>query len=178
MPNKVEARFQFLRDIEANWNTVTDFIPMETEVIIYLPDDTHTKARVKLGDGKTTVKDLEFYFDPDSLLELDQVVTEGSSNAVSGGAVYTAINNAVSSIKVPSVDQAYSPISKNAQSGIALSSTITNIDNKASEALIHSVDFASSDDGVHGIQFTDDGKVRIKDKNEKRSDVMTMGCCI
>ena len=59
------------------------------------------------------------------------------------------------------VDQTYSSTSKNAQSGIALA----DISNKANHAAKHSVDFVADDDGVHGIKFTPDYKVKMKDEH-------------
>lgn len=45
------------RDTYINWSKAINFIPKENEVIIYDCDD---KTRVKIGDGKTKVVDLQF----------------------------------------------------------------------------------------------------------------------
>ena len=50
-------------DTETNWNKATNFIPKAGEVIIYDPDTSHTKHRIKIGDGTTAVTDLSFIAD-------------------------------------------------------------------------------------------------------------------
>lgn len=54
------ARFTPKGDIEANWNKAVGFIPLDKEIIIYKKDDTHSAARIKIGDGKTVVQELPF----------------------------------------------------------------------------------------------------------------------
>lgn len=58
--NKMFARTIPLHDTEANWDKATSFIPMLSEKVVYLPDESHPYCRVKFGDGKTLLKDLEF----------------------------------------------------------------------------------------------------------------------
>lgn len=58
--NIVEGRIQHKNDIEANWKKAVNFIPLEAEIVIYLPDEEHKTARIKVGDGITNVNDLPF----------------------------------------------------------------------------------------------------------------------
>ena len=57
---KLNARIVTLHDTEENWNKLIDFIPNSGESICYEPDINHTYVRLKLGDGKTKLKDLPF----------------------------------------------------------------------------------------------------------------------
>lgn len=47
-------------ETEANWNKATKFTPELGEVIIYDPDETHTRSRIKVGDGVRIVSELPF----------------------------------------------------------------------------------------------------------------------
>ena len=57
------ARFTPKGDIEANWRKATGFVPLDKEIIIYKPDETHACARMKVGNGKSGVNDLPFVND-------------------------------------------------------------------------------------------------------------------
>lgn len=46
-----QTRIQLKRDIEANWQKATGFIPLKGELVIYEPDAAHTAPRFKVGDG-------------------------------------------------------------------------------------------------------------------------------
>ena len=56
----LKTRVQNKHDKEVNWNLANNFIPLAGEIIIYDPDETHSLPRVKIGDGKTYVKQLDF----------------------------------------------------------------------------------------------------------------------
>lgn len=56
----IKARIQHLHKTEAEWNLKTDFIPNPGELIIYDADSNNLKPRLKLGDGKTKLKNLPF----------------------------------------------------------------------------------------------------------------------
>lgn len=67
--NSMKARIRQLHKTEAEWNKLSDFIPLVGELIIYDPDDQHEYARLKIGDGisqpdgtvsGTKLKDLPF----------------------------------------------------------------------------------------------------------------------
>ena len=51
-------------DIEANWEKATGFAPMEGEIIVYTPDDTHDFPRIKIGHNNTNVNALPFINEP------------------------------------------------------------------------------------------------------------------
>ena len=58
---ELKARIIHKHDTEANWNKATNFIPKESEFIVYDMDDTHNYFRLKIGDGVTDVINLPFY---------------------------------------------------------------------------------------------------------------------
>ena len=64
--NTIKTRIQLKSDTEANWNKAgpkensAGFIPLEGELIIYLPDETHEYSRLKIGNGVTNVVLLPF----------------------------------------------------------------------------------------------------------------------
>lgn len=63
MAEKVmNTRIMLKHDTEANWKKATVFIPKAGEVIIYDKDDTHTRPRIKIGDGQTLVSALPFVY--------------------------------------------------------------------------------------------------------------------
>lgn len=71
---QVDSRTMQKSDIEGNWQKQNSFIPLKGEFIVYLPDKgktwidnngiTHTGtyefARIKIGDGTTTINNLPF----------------------------------------------------------------------------------------------------------------------
>ena len=67
MPTEYKTRIQLKSDTEENWNKVgpkpgsSGFIPLQGELIIYIPDDEHPDySRLKIGDGSTNVVNLPF----------------------------------------------------------------------------------------------------------------------
>lgn len=58
---ELKTRIVHKHDTEANWNKAVNFIPKESEFIIYDMDDTHNYFRLKIGDGVTNVINLPFY---------------------------------------------------------------------------------------------------------------------
>lgn len=46
-------------DSESNWDSSL-YVPSLGEVIVYDPDDSHLKARFKIGDGIKTASQLDF----------------------------------------------------------------------------------------------------------------------
>lgn len=64
--NTINARIKLKSDTEANWqllaasNESEGFIPLNGEIIIYSPDNTHSYSRLKVGDGIQNVNDLPF----------------------------------------------------------------------------------------------------------------------
>ena len=59
----LNSHMQQKHDIENNWNKAVNFIPLAGEIIIYDPDTAHSYARLKCGDGVTTVVNLPFMFE-------------------------------------------------------------------------------------------------------------------
>lgn len=59
MSQYAKTRIKHKHDIEANWS-ISNIMPLDGEIIIYDPDDTHATPRFKVGDGKTALKDLPF----------------------------------------------------------------------------------------------------------------------
>ena len=56
----LKARIQLKHATEAEWSLATNFTPLESEMIVYDPDDNYNYPRFKLGDGKTKVGKLPF----------------------------------------------------------------------------------------------------------------------
>lgn len=54
-----KIRIQLKADTEANWRA-HPIVPLANEIIIYTADDTHSYARLKIGDGSTTAPNLPF----------------------------------------------------------------------------------------------------------------------
>lgn len=61
------TRIQHKHDIEANWIKAVNFIPLAGEIIVYDKDEGHDYTRIKIGDGVTTVINLEFVADINDL---------------------------------------------------------------------------------------------------------------
>lgn len=59
----LNSRIVHKHDIEVNWSKATNFIPKIGEIIVYDPDENHSAARVKIGDGVKTVVELAFIDD-------------------------------------------------------------------------------------------------------------------
>ena len=59
--NELKVRVQHKHDIEANWNKASNFIPRDGEIIVYKADEKHSSARIKIGDGETSVNKLPFF---------------------------------------------------------------------------------------------------------------------
>lgn len=52
-------------DTEDNWNqaALAGFVPAVGQQIIYEPDENHPYLRLKVGDGKTNIKNLSFFIE-------------------------------------------------------------------------------------------------------------------
>ena len=48
------------KGVEADWDKLVNFIPLNGEIITYLPDENHEYARIKVGDGIHLPRDLPF----------------------------------------------------------------------------------------------------------------------
>lgn len=83
---RLNARVQLKNDIEANWLKATNFVPLDGEFIVYDVDNTHSKPRFKIGDGKTVVSSLPFS-EPDAAGELLGLVKSGGDVTISNGII-------------------------------------------------------------------------------------------
>jgi hypothetical protein len=70
----MKARISLLHKTEAEWAKVS-FTPAYGEIVVYDPDDKHKYARLKIGDNKTPVQELDFIIDSATkkLLEAQQL---------------------------------------------------------------------------------------------------------
>lgn len=59
----MKARISQLHNTELGWQRYNDFIPEAGELIIYDSDDNYAYPRLKIGDGKTNLKNLTFLID-------------------------------------------------------------------------------------------------------------------
>jgi hypothetical protein len=75
---KMRARVSLLHKTETEWNSMINFVPLSGEFIIFDPDETHDYARIKVGDGKTKLKDLPFFIDS----AVDTYVTKNRFNEI------------------------------------------------------------------------------------------------
>lgn len=83
----IPSRITNKHDTEANWNAKSDFIPKQGEFIVYDKDDTHACARLKMGDGETTIVNLPFISitpeDMDEILNNLQIQIDNGSIQIS-----------------------------------------------------------------------------------------------
>lgn len=61
--HSMKARVSQLHKTETAWNTLDSFIPLSGEVVLFDADECYDYVRVKIGDGKTLLKDLPFVID-------------------------------------------------------------------------------------------------------------------
>ena len=54
------ARVSNLHKTEKEWSKHANFIPNAGELVIYDPDEVTNFSRLKIGDGKTPLKNLDF----------------------------------------------------------------------------------------------------------------------
>ena len=57
----MKARVSHLHKTEADWIKFNDWMPAAGELVIYDPDENFRYARVKVGDGQHTLKELDFF---------------------------------------------------------------------------------------------------------------------
>lgn len=80
----MKARISQLHMKESEWIKYSSLIPEPGEFIIYDPDATHAHARIKVGDGIRTIKELDFFIDSAIDLILNQVRFE---DCIDGGRI-------------------------------------------------------------------------------------------
>ena len=59
----MKARISQLHMTEAEWQKHSQLVPEAGELIVYDPDSLHPYARIKVGDGTRTLKELDFFID-------------------------------------------------------------------------------------------------------------------
>ena len=59
----MKARVSNLHKTEAEWKKLDHWTPAAGELIVYDPDDDHSYSRIKIGDGKRTLKQLDFFIE-------------------------------------------------------------------------------------------------------------------
>lgn len=74
----MKARISQLHKTEAEWRNLSNFVPIAGEFIIYVQDEQHNYARLKVGDGITKLSDLPFFIDS----AIDDHVTKRVLNEV------------------------------------------------------------------------------------------------
>ena len=77
----MKARISQLHMTEANWLSRPQWIPEAGELVIYDPDDTHSYARIKVGDGVHTLQELDFFIESTIKAVLKQMQQEDPSNS-------------------------------------------------------------------------------------------------
>ena len=80
----MKARISQLHMTEAEWQKYSQLVPEAGELIVYDPDSKHPHARIKVGDGKRTLKELDFFIDSAITEILRQIRFEDS---VDGGRI-------------------------------------------------------------------------------------------
>lgn len=56
----LKTRIRLKHDTQANWEKATNFRPLDGELIIYDPDDTHESPRFKVGKNNALLSELKF----------------------------------------------------------------------------------------------------------------------
>ena len=59
----MKARISQLHKTEAEWLNWSHWVPESGEFVIFSPDELHPYARIKVGDGKRTLSELDFFID-------------------------------------------------------------------------------------------------------------------
>ena len=73
-----------LHQIQAVWNAMAAFIPQLGEIVVYDPDEINTQPRIKIGNGKDTVKQLPFNANLQDILKYFKTGSNGVTTMPSG----------------------------------------------------------------------------------------------
>lgn len=98
----INARIQHKIDTYSHWNLASNFRPLYGELIIFIPDDENDTRpiQMKIGNKKEDLlADLPFITNI-----IDDMIIEGSSNPVSGGAIYDVLYSEYSDLNAQTVD--------------------------------------------------------------------------
>jgi hypothetical protein len=80
----MKARVSHLHRTEAEWAKLNAWVPEAGELIVYDPDDHYDYARIKIGDGVKTLKELTFFIDSAIATYLDK---QRYSEVIEGGRI-------------------------------------------------------------------------------------------
>lgn len=80
----MKARISQLHMTESEWLKYSNLVPERGELIVYDPDSNYNYSRIKVGDGKRTIKELDFFIDSAISEILKQIRFEDS---VDGGRI-------------------------------------------------------------------------------------------
>ena len=80
----MKARISQLHMTEAEWLKHALWVPESGELVVYDPDSKHSYARIKVGDGKRTLIELDFLIDSAIIEILNQIHFE---DTIDGGRI-------------------------------------------------------------------------------------------
>ena len=98
----IKARIQHKIDTYSHWNLATNFRPLNGELIIFIPDDKNDSRPIQMKIGnkeEDLLADLPFISNT-----VDEIITEGSSNPISSGAIYDVLYSEYSDLNAQTVD--------------------------------------------------------------------------
>jgi hypothetical protein len=91
----------FLKNgLEENWEKITDFIPGKGEMIIYNPDELHSRPRIKVGNGVDLPKDLPFVMSEGDI-DLDNIIANRVKGKLTFGSDGAFVYDGSTDINVP-----------------------------------------------------------------------------
>lgn len=59
----MKARISQLHNTEAGWEKFLTWVPDAGELVVYDPDEKISYSRLKIGDGKRTLQELDFFLE-------------------------------------------------------------------------------------------------------------------
>ena len=59
----MKARVSHLHKTETEWLKFNSWVPEAGELIIYDPDTSYSYSRIKVGDGRRSLRELDFLID-------------------------------------------------------------------------------------------------------------------
>lgn len=75
------SRITQLHKTENDWNKYSSFVPEKGELIVYDPDANYAYSRLKVGDGKHTLAQLDFIIEA----ALDELLNSVKFNDIIDG---------------------------------------------------------------------------------------------
>ena len=80
----MKARISQLHKTESEWRLKAKWIPEPGELVVYDPDDNYSYARIKVGDGKRTLAELDFFINS----SIEEVLKQISfADVIDGGRI-------------------------------------------------------------------------------------------